>query len=125
MARTVMCTKLGRMLPGLDEPPFAGELGLRIYEHISAEAFTLWQAHAKTLIGSYRLNLAEQGARDFLREQLDEFFFGQDARMPDWFGTDGPAVGGKGAAPAKGGAPAPAPAKGAAPAKGGAPAPRK
>lgn len=114
MAQMVMCRKLGRMLPRLESPPFAGDLGFRIYEQISSEAFTLWQAHAKTLIGSYRLNLAEQGARDFLREQMEDFFFGQDAQMPDWFGTDGPAGGGKGGAPAKG----------AAPAKGGA-APRK
>jgi Fe-S cluster biosynthesis and repair protein YggX len=114
MAQLVMCRKLGRELPGLDAPPFGGELGQLIYDNISAQAFELWQAHAKTLIGSYRLNLAEQGARDFLREQMEEFFFGQDAQMPDWFGTDGPGGGGKGGAPAKG----------AAPAKGGA-APRK
>lgn len=102
MARLVMCRKLGRELPGLDAPPFTGQLGQSIYHHISAQAFELWQAHAKTLIGSYRLNLAEQGARDFLREQMEEFFFGQDAQMPDWFGNDRPG-GGKGAAPAKGG----------------------
>ena len=105
MADLVMCKKLGRQLPGLDEPPFAGELGLRIFEQISAEAFELWQEHAKTLISSYRLNLAEQGAREFLRQQMEDFFFGDQAQMPDWFGTDGPS-GGKGGAPAKGAAPA-------------------
>lgn len=100
-----MCKKLGRQLPGLDEPPFAGPLGQRIYEEISAEAFELWQAHMKTLVASYRLNLAEQGARDFIRAQMEEFFFGPDAQMPDWFGDDAPSGGGKGGAPAKGGAP--------------------
>ena len=113
MARVVMCRKLGRQLPGLEEPPFFGDLGRRIYDEISAEAFALWQTHAKTLISSYRLNLAEQGAREFLAQQMEEFFFGSDAQMPDWFGTDGPSGGGKGGAPAKG---AP-PAKGAAPRK--------
>ena len=112
MARMVMCRKLGRQLPGLDTLPFAGDLGQRIYDEISAQAFEHWQTHAKTLISSYRLNLAEQGARDFLREQMEEFFFGDQAQMPDWFGTDGPS-GGKGGAPAKG---AP-PAKGGAPRK--------
>ncbi|MGN6360264.1 MAG: oxidative damage protection protein [Thermomicrobiales bacterium] len=105
MARLVMCAKLGRELPGLDEPPFQGELGQRIYERISAEAYAGWQAHAKTLIASYRLNLAESGARDFLREQMEEYFFGENAQMPDWFGGDSPAPGGKGA---KGGAAPPA-----------------
>jgi Fe-S cluster biosynthesis and repair protein YggX len=106
MAGLVMCRKLGRQLPGLDEPPFSGDLGQRIYEEISAQAFEHWQEHAKTLISSYRLNLAEQGARDFLREQMEEFFFGDQAQMPDWFGQGGPSGGkggGKGAAPAKGG----------------------
>ena len=100
----VQCKKLGRLLPGLDAPPFPGELGQRIYDDISAEAYTLWQAHAKTLIGTYRLNLADQAGRDFLRQQMEEFFFGENATMPDWFGTGGPATEAKGGA-AKGGAP--------------------
>lgn len=103
MARMVLCAKLGRELPGLDAPPFQGELGQRVYDHISAEAFALWQDHAKTLIGAYRLNLADPAGREFLIQQLEEFFFGEDARMPDWFGTAGPAAGAKGGAPAKGG----------------------
>ncbi len=104
-ARMVQCKKLGRRLPGLDAPPFEGELGRRIYEDISAEAFELWQDHAKTLIGSYRLNLAEPSAREFLTAQMEEFFFGDNARMPDWFAGGGtPPGAGKGGAPAKGGA---------------------
>lgn len=104
MARMVQCKKLGRQLPGLDAPPFQGALGQRIYDEISAEAFTLWQQHAKTVIGSYRLNLAEPGARGFLAEQMEQFFFGDNAQMPDWLDAGGPAKG-KGAAPAKGAAP--------------------
>lgn len=102
MARVVLCKKLGRELPGLDAPPFPGDLGQRIYEQISAEAFALWQDHARTLVGAYRLNLADPAARDFLNQQMEEFFFGEQAQMPDWFAGDGPAGAGKGA---KGGAP--------------------
>jgi len=103
MARMVLCKKLGRELPGLDAPPFPGELGQRIYEQISAEAFDLWQQQARTLIGAYQLNLADPQARDFLQQQMEEFFFGEGAQMPDWF-TSGQAPGGaKGGAPAKGG----------------------
>ena len=112
MARTtrmVECRKLGRRLAGLDAPPFQGELGQRIYDTISAQAMALWQDHAKTLIGSYRLNLADPAARDFLTGQMEEYFFGENAQMPDWFGTGGPAGGGKGGGAAKGGG---APAKG-------------
>ncbi len=85
MARTVMCKKLGRELPGLDAPPFPGDLGQRIYEEISAEAFNLWQQHARTLIATYRLNLADPAGREFLQQQMEEFFFGENAQMPDWF----------------------------------------
>ena len=102
MARMVLCKKLGRELPGLDAPPFPGDLGQRIYEEISAEAFALWPEHARTLIGAYRLNMADPAARDFLTQQMEEFFFGEQAQMPDWFGGDSPAGAGKGA---KGGAP--------------------
>ncbi len=106
MARMILCAKLGRELPGLDAPPFAGELGQRIYDQISAQAFGLWQEHARTLIGAYRLNLADRAGRDFLRQQMDDFFFGDEAQMPDWFAQGAPNISGKGgAAPAKGGAP--------------------
>jgi Fe-S cluster biosynthesis and repair protein YggX len=104
MARMVMCAKLGRELPGLDAPPFGGDLGQRIYDEISEQAFAHWQEHAKTLIGAYRLNLSDPAGRDFLRQQMEDFFFGENAQMPDWFGQGAPGLGGKGgAAPAKGG----------------------
>lgn len=95
MARIVQCSKLGQELPGLDAPPFAGELGQRIYEGISAEAFSGWQVHAKALIGAYRLNLGERGARDFLRQTMEDYFFGEGFTMPDWFaaGAQEPTVG--------------------------------
>ena len=108
MARMVMCAKLGRELPGLDAPPFGGDLGQRIYDEVSAQAFAHWQEHAKTLIGSYRLNLADAAGREFLRQQMEDYFFGENAQMPDWFGQGAPNLGGKGgAAPTKGGGGAP------------------
>lgn len=88
MTRMVQCKKLGRELPSLDEPPFAGELGQRIYEEISAEAFAGWQEHARALIGAYRLNLGERGARDFLRQTMEDYFFGAGFTMPDWFAAN-------------------------------------
>ena len=95
--RTVFCEKLGRELPGLDEPPFPGELGQRIYEHISADAWQMWQDHSKILINHYGLMLADPEARQFLREQMEEYFFGEDARMPEGWS---PAAGSKGGAAA-------------------------
>ena len=37
--RMVKCVKLGKELPGLEEPPWSGELGQRIYDNVSQEAW--------------------------------------------------------------------------------------
>ena len=99
MPRMVDCVKLGRTLPGLEQPPFPGELGQRIYDNVSAEGYDLWQPHMTILINHYGLNPADPDTRRILREQMDEFFFGADARMPEGWVPEA-------AAPAKGGAPA-------------------
>ncbi len=105
MPRTVFCVKLGKELPGLDEPPFPGELGQRIYENVSAQAYQLWEEQAKLIINHYGLNMADPEARAFLREQMEEFFFGENAQMPEgWIpvGSSSPKGGAKGgAAPRK------------------------
>lgn len=96
MARMVNCVKLGRELPGLDKPPFPGELGQRIFEHVSAEAFALWQPHMTIMINHYGLNPADPETRKMLRAEMEEFFFGENARLPEgWVSPD--------AAPTKGG----------------------
>ncbi len=43
MARTVFCAKLQKDLPGLDEAPWPGELGKRIYDNVSAQAWKMWE----------------------------------------------------------------------------------
>ncbi len=101
MARMVFCVKLGRELPGLEKPPFPGELGQRIYDNISAEAYAMWVPHMTLLINHYGLNPADPETRQILREQRQEFFFGADARVPE--GWVPPGAGGSkgGAAPRK------------------------
>ena len=100
MERMVQCVKLGRELPGLEKPPFPGELGQRIFDNISAAGYALWQPHMTILINHYGLNPADPDTRRILRDQMEEFFFGVDAQMPEgWVAPDA-------AAPAKGGAPA-------------------
>jgi len=79
MARTVNCVKLGREAEGLDFPPLPGELGKRIYEHVSKEAWQLWQAQQTRLINENRLSLADPRARKYLLEQAEKFFFGGGA----------------------------------------------
>jgi Fe-S cluster biosynthesis and repair protein YggX len=76
MARMVNCVKLGREAEGLDLPPLPGELGKRIYENVSKEAWQLWQAQQTRLINENRLSLADPRARKYLMEQTEKFLFG-------------------------------------------------
>ena len=99
MPRMVTCVKLGRELPGLEAPPFPGELGLRIFENVSEEAYRLWTRHATILINHYGLHPADPETRKMLRKEMEEFFFGENAQMPE--GWVAPGAG----APAKGGGP--------------------
>ncbi len=78
----VKCVKLGRELPGLDEPPFDTALGQRIYENVSAEAWRQWLEYQKMLMNEYRLNPANRQAQEFLCQQMEQYFFGEGAPAP-------------------------------------------
>ncbi len=80
--RTVFCEKFKKQLPGLDEPPFDSELGQRIFEHISRDAWGLWIEHCKILLNEYRLNPATKQDQEFLVKQMEEYFFGEGAALP-------------------------------------------
>jgi Fe-S cluster biosynthesis and repair protein YggX len=81
----VKCIKLGRELPGLTRPPYPGELGQRIYENVSQEGWNAWLQQMTLLINHYGLNLADPRATEILREELVEFFFGENANLPEGF----------------------------------------
>jgi Fe-S cluster biosynthesis and repair protein YggX len=73
---------LNSELPALDRPPFPGELGQRIFENISKEAWAQWKEHSVLLINHYGLNLADPEAQKFLTAQMEEFLFGTGGEMP-------------------------------------------
>jgi Fe-S cluster biosynthesis and repair protein YggX len=79
MARMVHCIKLKREAEGLDFPPYPGELGKQIYEQVSKEAWKMWTEHQKMLVNENRLSGADPRAREYLREQMQRFFFGEGA----------------------------------------------
>lgn len=85
MTRTVQCVLLGREAEGLDRPPYPGELGQRIYEQVSREGWQRWLAHQTMLINEYRLVVIEPEAREFLRAQMEQFFFGEGAAKPEGY----------------------------------------
>jgi len=82
MARTVQCVYLKREAEGLDFPVYPGELGKRIYDNVSKEAFEAWKRHQTMLVNENRLNLADARARQYLVRQMENFFFGDGADKP-------------------------------------------
>src|SRR5881394_3646848 len=82
MPLMVHCFKLGREAEGLDFPPYPGELGKRIYENVSKEAWAQWLKHQTMLVNENRLSLADVRARKWLAEQMEKHFFGGGADIP-------------------------------------------
>ncbi|HET6545277.1 MAG TPA: oxidative damage protection protein [Rhodanobacteraceae bacterium] len=85
MTRTVQCVKLHREAEGLAFAPWPGELGKRIYEHVSKEAWAGWLAHQTMLINENRLNPLDAKTRTFLSVEMEKYFFGEGSQVPSGF----------------------------------------
>lgn len=85
MGRTVQCVKFGREAEGLDFPPWPGELGKRIYENISKEAWALWLQHQTMIINEYRLNAMDPKARELIATEMEKFLFGEGSEKPEGY----------------------------------------
>jgi len=75
MSRMVNCAKLGKEMEGLDRPTYPGDLGKRIYETISKEAWGMWVKHQTMLLNEYRLSPIDPKARKFLVDEMEKFLF--------------------------------------------------
>lgn len=85
MSRQVKCVMLGVEAEGLDRPPYPGELGQRIFDNVSKQAWQRWLGHQTMLINEYRLTPIEPKARQFLEAEMEKFFFGDGSdRPPDY-----------------------------------------
>ena len=85
MSRQVRCALLKIETDGLDYVPYPGELGKRVYENISKQAWQQWLAHQTMLINEYRLTPFEPKARKFLEAEMETFSFGGGAAPPPDF----------------------------------------
>ena len=81
-AHMVFCKKLQRDAPGLETPPWPGELGQRIYDNISAEAWKMWEERMKMILNEYRLMPWQKEAQELVAKHMEEFFFGEGAALP-------------------------------------------
>jgi Fe-S cluster biosynthesis and repair protein YggX len=83
--RTVQCVVLKREAEGLERAPYPGELGRRIYDSVSKEAWARWLKHQTMLINEYRLTPIEPKARKFLESEMEKFFFGAGSQAPEGY----------------------------------------
>jgi Fe-S cluster biosynthesis and repair protein YggX len=81
----VNCVKLGKEAEGLDRLTYPGDLGQRIYEGISKEAWQSWVNHQTMLMNEYRLSPINPKDRKFLEEEMEKFLFGEGASTIDNF----------------------------------------
>jgi Fe-S cluster biosynthesis and repair protein YggX len=85
MTRMVHCKKLNQELPGLPQPPYPGELGQKIFDNISQQAWQQWLSQQTMLINEYRLSMIDPKAQSFLREEMEKFLFGDGGQTPEGF----------------------------------------
>ena len=85
MSRTVQCAALGKEAEGLAFPPYPGELGKRIFETISKEAWDKWLAHQTILINEHRLSPINPEHRKYLETEMEKYLFGEGSEMPEGF----------------------------------------
>lgn len=83
--RMVKCVKFGKELPGLDRVPWKGELGQRVYDNVSKDAWKLWVEHSKMVMNEYRLSPLQPESMTIMEQQLEQFFFGEGAKLPEGF----------------------------------------
>jgi Fe-S cluster biosynthesis and repair protein YggX len=85
MSHIVNCVKLNKEAEGLKALPYPGDLGKRIYQNVSQEAWNMWLSHQTMLINEYRLSPIEPKARKYLEEEMEKFFFGGGSEAPKEF----------------------------------------
>tara|TARA_B110000014_G_C20126854_1_gene601301 strand:- start:90 stop:362 length:273 start_codon:yes stop_codon:yes gene_type:complete len=85
MTRIIFCKKYKKDLEGLDKPPYPGPKGEEIFDTLSKKAWDEWLENQKMLINENQLNLQDKESRNWLKEQMELFFSGEDYARPKGF----------------------------------------
>ena len=85
MSRMVQCVKLGKEAEGLERAPYPGELGQKIFDSVSKQAWQEWIRHQTILINENRLSPIDPKHRAFLEQEMKKFFFEGGSAVPDAF----------------------------------------
>ncbi len=83
--RIVHCIKLKKDLPGMDRQPIPGELGKKIYDNVSKEAFTMFLDYFRMIVNEYRLDLSNPDTDKIFIDQMNDFFFGEGGKLPEQY----------------------------------------
>ncbi|HSO34520.1 MAG TPA: oxidative damage protection protein [Labilithrix sp.] len=81
--RMVKCRKLGKELPGLTRQPYKNELGKRLYEEVSQEAWNMWLKDSVKFINTYRLDLTSAEGQKFMFDQCEVYFGMKEGKLAD------------------------------------------
>lgn len=71
--RYVLCSKYKEEKLGLNENPFPGPLGRKIYDNVSREAWDEWLELQTKLINEYQIDLSDPEQRDPLYREMISF----------------------------------------------------
>jgi Fe-S cluster biosynthesis and repair protein YggX len=82
MNRVIFCCKLNQETEGMEKAPFPGPLGEKIFNEVSKQAWNMWLSHQTMLINEYRLSLSDIKSREFLKNELQSYFFGKGSEKP-------------------------------------------
>ena len=89
MSRMVNCVKLGKEAEGLERVTYPGDLGKRIFDNVSKEAWQMWVGQQTMLINENRLSPIDPQHRTFLEKEMEKFFFGEGSTPPEGFMPEG------------------------------------
>ena len=85
MPRMVQCAKLNKEAEGLDRQPYPNDLGKRIFENISKEAWKAWVGHSTMLVNEYRVDVSSKSGTEFLLKQCEAYLFGDGGAQPEGY----------------------------------------
>ena len=82
MSRTIFCTFLQRDAEGQDFQLYPGEVGKRIYNEISKEAWAEWMKKQTMLINEKKLKMMNVDDRKLMEAEMIKFLFeGHDVHI--------------------------------------------
>jgi Fe-S cluster biosynthesis and repair protein YggX len=83
--RLVNCKLLNQELPGLLFQTYPGDLGKKVFDNISQQAWQKWMSHQTMLINEHRLSPLEPKHREFLEGEMEKFLFGGGSEIPEGY----------------------------------------